>query len=324
MSDEETASPDEVRGFEVDPELAGGRLDRALAAAAGIARNQALGWIEAGRVTVDGRPATKAGMALKAGATVRWETPPAPDPRLVGEAGELVILHIDEQLIVLDKPAGIAMHPGAGRPAATLANRLLGRFPELAGVGGPGRPGIVHRLDRDTSGVVVVARTAKAYELLSRDFAARRVEKLYLAIAHGVPEPRSGRIEQPIARHTVKRQQMAVRSGGRPAITLYRTLAATESRNARGGARFALLELDLKTGRTHQIRVHLKHLKHPIAGDLTYGSGAAAGAPRLALHAWRLAFRHPAGGERVEFRAPFAPDLAAWWSALGGALPDSV
>ena len=324
MSDVETSRPGDDLAFEVTPELAGSRLDRALAAAAGIARNQAQGWIEGGRVTVDGRVGTKTGLALKAGTTVRWETPPAPDPRLVGEEGELAVLHLDDQLIVLDKPAGIAMHPGAGRPAATLANRLLGRFPELAGVGGPGRPGIVHRLDRDTSGVVVVARTPSAYEHLSRDFAARRVEKLYLAIAHGVPEPRSGRIEQPIARHTVKRQQMAVRAGGRPAVTLYRTLAATESRTARGSARLALLELDLKTGRTHQIRVHLKYLKHPIAGDLTYGSGAAAGAPRLALHAWRLAFRHPASGERVEFRAPFAPDLAAWWSALGGTIPDSV
>jgi 23S rRNA pseudouridine1911/1915/1917 synthase len=302
----------------VPAELAGTRLDRALAAASGAPRNQVQAWIEAGRVFLDGAVADRPGRALRQGEKVRWEAPPPPDPRIVGAAGDLSILHLDPDLIVLDKPPGISMHPGAARTGEappTLAHLLLGRFPELAGVGGPGRPGIVHRLDKETSGVVAVARTAAAYEQLSRAFAARRVEKRYLAIAHGMPEPGSGRIEQPIGRHPVKRKQMAVRAAGRPAVTLYRTRGATPRGRNRPG--FSLLELDLQTGRTHQIRVHLKHLRHPIAGDPTYGGGTS-GAPRLALHAWRLAFDHPRSGERVEFRAPFASDLAAWWRSIGG------
>ena len=292
--------------FRVPDTLAGQRLDRVLAEAAGVPRNQVKGWIETGRVTVDGAAVERPGRLLRAGEELAWSAPPAADPRITGEAGELAILHLDSEIIVLDKPPGLAMHPGAGRSSATLAHRLLGSFPEIAGVGGPGRPGIVHRLDRDTSGVVVVARTAGSYETLQRAFAARQVEKRYLAIAHGRFEPASGRIEQPIARHAVKRKLMAVRSGGRPAVTLYRQLAETQPR--RGAGRFALVELDLKTGRTHQIRVHLKHLHHPIAGDATYGSGTSS-APRLALHAWRLAFEHPGSGERVEFRTPFPEDL---------------
>jgi 23S rRNA pseudouridine1911/1915/1917 synthase len=302
----------------VTPELAGTRLDRALAAAAGAPRNQVRSWIDAGRVFLDGRVADRPGRSLREGERLRWEAPPPPDPRIVGESGDLAILHLDEELIVLDKPPGISMHPGAARSGAapaTLAHLLLGSFPEIAGVGGPGRPGIVHRLDKETSGVVAVARTAAAYERLTRAFAARRVEKRYLAIAHGTPEPGSGRIEQPIGRHPVKRKQMAVRAAGRPAVTLYRTLGATPRERNRPA--FTLLELDLKTGRTHQIRVHLKHLRHPIAGDPTYGAGLS-GAPRLALHAWQLAFEHPRTGERVEFRSPLAPDLAAWWTSLGG------
>jgi 23S rRNA pseudouridine1911/1915/1917 synthase len=303
----------------VSAELAGSRLDRALADAAGVPRNQVQGWIEAGRVAIDGRTADRPGRALRAGERVEWSVPPPADPRIEGESGELSILHLDDQIVVLDKPPGLAMHPGAGRSTATLAHRLLGRFPELAGVGGPGRPGIVHRLDRETSGVVVVARTAASYEALSRAFAARRVDKRYLAIAHGRLAPPEGRIDQPIARHAVKRKQMAVRAGGRPALTLYRTLAESASR--RGAGSFSLLELDLKTGRTHQIRVHLKHLGHPIAGDSTYGAASTSGAPRVALHARRLAFAHPAHGERVEFVAPLPDDLRSFWERLGGDVP---
>jgi 23S rRNA pseudouridine1911/1915/1917 synthase len=169
----------------------------------------------------------------------------------------------------------------------------------------------------------VVARSAAAYDKLARAFAERRVEKRYLAIVHGALTPPAGRVELPIGRHPAKRKQMTVRAAGRPATTLYRTVA--ESTRSRSRSPFSLLELDLKTGRTHQIRVHLKHLRHPIAGDVTYGSSAGAGgAPRLALHAWRLAFEHPASGERVEFRAPFAADLSAWWRSLAGDLPAAI
>ncbi|HEX5759105.1 MAG TPA: RluA family pseudouridine synthase [Thermoanaerobaculia bacterium] len=306
------------------PEAAGERLDRHVAARLERPRNQVRRWIEAGLVRVGGAPAKPASM-LAAGDRVEC-APPAPvDDRIVPEAAPLALLHEDAWLLVLDKPPGLAVHPGAGRPSGTLAHRLLARDPEMAGVGGPGRPGIVHRLDKDTSGALVVARTAAAYERLARAFAAREVEKRYLAIAYGAPRPAAGRIEAPIGRHPLRRKEMTVRRDGRPATTGYRTLAAA--------AGIALLELDLATGRTHQIRVHLKHLGHPLVGDPVYGEArwkglpaAARGAlerfPRPALHAWRLAFRHPATGERAAFEAPVPEDLKRLWEEVtGSALP---
>ena len=299
-------------------ELAGARLDRSLARQLGLPRNQIQNWIESGLVRIDDTVVGKTGRALKPGETLSWEAPLPADDRITPESGELRLIHLDEDLIVLDKPPGLAMHPGAGRSAATLAHRLLGRFPELAGVGGPGRPGIVHRLDKDTSGVLVVARHADSYRTLSRAFAERRVEKRYLAIVRGAPRAATGSIDLPIGRHAVKRQKMAVRADGRQALTLFRVVAKAPA--------WSLLELDLKTGRTHQIRVHLQHLGYPVAGDTTYGGGAPGSSaatrkplpPRVALHAWRLAFSHPRDGRRVEFEAPFASDLAEWWSRVGG------
>jgi 23S rRNA pseudouridine1911/1915/1917 synthase len=244
------------------------------------------------------------------------------------EAGELVVLHEDEELLAIDKPAGLVVHPGAGRSSGTLVHRLLARYPELAGVGGPGRPGIVHRLDRDTSGVLLVARTAAAYRALVGRFAARQVEKRYLAIVHGAPSPPSGTIEAPIGRHATERKRMTVRRDGRPAVTRYRTVAA------RGAV--ALLELELVTGRTHQIRVHLRHVRHPLVGDPVYGEArwrSLAGPPRAALerfprpalHAWRVALDHPATGARLALESPVPADLRALWSAATGApFPESV
>lgn len=311
-----------ARTWRVPEDRAGERLDRALAAHAAVPRNQVRGWIETGRVLVDGGAVDRPGRIVRSGEVVVFDPPPALETRLVGEPGELALLHADDHLIVVDKPPGLVMHPGAGRSTATLAHRLLGRFPELAGVGGPGRPGIVHRLDRDTSGVVVVARNAGSYDALARAFAERRVEKRYLAIVRGVPRPASGEIDRPIARHAVRRKEMAVRSGGRRALTLYRTLATAIPPLGRSGApSWSLLELDLRTGRTHQIRVHLKHLGHPIAGDTTYGDRDGRGAPRLALHAALLAFDHPADGERRTFRSPLPGDLAAAWRRLAGSDP---
>jgi 23S rRNA pseudouridine1911/1915/1917 synthase len=230
-------------------------------------------------------------------------------------------LHEDAALVVIDKPPGLAVHPGAGRATGTLAHHLLDRYPEMAGVGGPGRPGIVHRLDQGTSGALVVARTPAAYARLSRAFAAREVEKRYLGIAYGAPEPPAGTIAAPIGRHPQRRQEMAVRPGGRPARTGYRTLAA--------GAGIALLEMDLATGRTHQIRVHLKSIGHPLVGDPLYGEARWKGLPRPvqaalrdfprpALHAWRLAFTHPATGEPLAFEAPVPEDLRELWEKVTG------
>jgi 23S rRNA pseudouridine1911/1915/1917 synthase len=257
-----------------------------------------------------------------AGELVAWEEPPAASADLQPEPGELTVLHEDDDLAVLDKPAGLVVHPGAGRTGGTLAHFLLARWPRLAGVGGPGRPGIVHRLDRGTSGALVVALTPAAYQGLSQDFAARRVAKSYLAIVYGVPKSASGRIDTPIGRHPTQRKQMTVRLDGRPAATAYRALAT-----ARG---LALLDVDLATGRTHQIRVHLRSIRHPLVGDPVYGEarwkalpaalhGILRGFPRPALHAWRLSLRHPVSGEPLRVTAPPPADLVALWEGIAGA-----
>src|SRR5262245_26191230 len=313
-----------VTSWTVEPEAAGERLDRHVAARLDAPRNQVQRWIAEGLVRVNGLPA-KPSALLTAGDHVE-ASPPAPkEERILPEPGALSVLHEDAELVVIDKPAGLAVHPGAGRATGTLAHRLLDRYPEMAGVGGPGRPGIVHRLDQGTSGVLVAARTPAAYARLSRAFAAREVEKRYLGIAYGAPSPPAGTIDAPIGRHPQRRREMAVRSGGRPARTSYRTLAAA------GG--LSLLEMDLATGRTHQIRVHLKSIGHPLVGDPVYGEARWKGLahasqaalrefPRPALHAWRLAFRHPAGGERLAFEAPVPEDFQELWRAVTGeALP---
>jgi 23S rRNA pseudouridine1911/1915/1917 synthase len=243
------------------------------------------------------------------------------------EAGPLAVLYEDEAVVVLDKPAGLTVHPGAGRRSGTLAHRLLAHYPEMAGIGGPGRPGIVHRLDRGTSGAMVVARTDAAYQRLAADFAARRVDKRYLAVAYGRPSPATGTVDAPIGRHRNRRKEMTVRPGGRPAVTHYWTLATQ--------CGVSLLELKLATGRTHQIRVHLKELRHPLVGDPTYGEARWKGCPkavqrplsrfpRPALHAWRLAFRHPLHEQEVRVEAPLPPDLIELWRRLGGSEPEPL
>jgi 23S rRNA pseudouridine1911/1915/1917 synthase len=305
----------------VDPAAAGERLDRHVAARLELPRNQIQGWIAAGRVHLNGA-AAKPSAAVAAGDRVECAPPERREERVVPERGELSVLYEDAEIAVLDKPAGLTIHPGAGRPDGTLVHRLLDRYPEIAGVGGPGRPGIVHRLDQGTSGVLVVARTAAAYARLSRAFAEREVSKRYLAVAYGTLLPETGTISAAIGRHPERRQEMAIRNAGRPAITGYRTLAAA--------AGISLLELDLATGRTHQIRVHLKHVGHPLVGDPTYGEARWKGLPRAvqaplkefprpALHAWRLAFRHPATGEPAAFAAPVPADLQALWEGVTGA-----
>jgi 23S rRNA pseudouridine1911/1915/1917 synthase len=302
----------------VAPEAAGTRLDRLVAEHSGAPRNQVQAWIRAGRVTLDDKPAAKPGEALRAGARIAWEPPPRGETRVLPEAGELRLLHEDADLLALDKPPGLVVHPGAGRATGTLVHRLLDRYPELAGVGGAGRPGIVHRLDKDTSGVLIVARTPAAYRELVRQFAGREIDKRYLAIVYGAPAAASGTIEAPIGRHRTERQRMTVRAGGRPATTGWRKLAAA-------GA-VALLELTLHTGRTHQIRVHLKHLGHPLIGDPIYGEARWRGVtgparralesfPRPALHAWRLRLPHPNSGAEVTLEAPAPADLVELWSA---------
>lgn len=310
--------------WRVERDEAGIRLDRAVAQRLDLPRNQIQEWIRAGHLTVDGVAQPKPGHLLRGGEEIAWNPPQRGESRVEPESGELRILHSDEDLVVLDKPAGLTVHPGAGQSTGTLVHRLLASYPEMAGVGGPGRPGIVHRLDKGTSGVIVVARTAAAYRALTAAFASRNVGKRYLAIVHGVPKAPQGTIEAPIGRHPVERKRMTVRADGRPATTRYRTLASA--------AGLALVELELLTGRTHQIRVHLKHLRHPIVGDATYGEArhrelsAAArhgvrAFPRPALHAWRLAIPHPASGQTLRFEAPLAEDMRALWLEIAGAEP---
>ncbi|HYN21030.1 MAG TPA: RluA family pseudouridine synthase [Thermoanaerobaculia bacterium] len=299
---------------------AGERLDRHVAARLDAPRNQVQRWIEDGQVLVRGHKA-KASHALAEGDVVECNPPEPREDRVQPEEGDLGILYEDSELAVLDKPAGLTVHPGAGRTTGTLAHRLLARYPEMAGVGGPGRPGIVHRLDQGTSGALVVARTPAAYQRLARAFAAREVNKRYLAIVYGEPKPPAGRIDAPIGRHPTRRKEMAVRLGARPARTGYQTLTAREG--------VALVELDLATGRTHQIRVHLKHLGHPLVGDSVYGEARWKGLPkpiqgrlrdfpRPALHAWRLAFRHPLDGRSLAFEAPVPEDLMELWTGVTG------
>jgi 23S rRNA pseudouridine1911/1915/1917 synthase len=311
----------------VGPAAAGERLDRALAAHLDEPRNQVQRWIREERVRVGGAPA-KASTVLNEGDAVSVRLPDrSRDERIAPEPGALPVLYEDADLVVIDKPAGLTVHPGAGRASGTLVHRLLARYPEIAGVGGPGRPGIVHRLDRETTGVLVVARTAAAYRSLSAAFAERRIAKRYLAVVHGSP-PAAGTIEAPIGRHPQRRTEMVVMLGSRhkarAATTLYRTLGTA------GGA--ALLEIDLRTGRTHQIRVHCKHAGYPLVGDPVYGEARWKSAPpaararlrafdRPALHAWSLAFAHPADGRPVQYLAPPPPDLRALWEGLGGSLP---
>ncbi len=310
--------------WQVDPAAAGERLDRFLSARLDAARNRLQRWIADGRVTVDGRTA-KASHRLRVGEQIACTPPDVPDdPGIEAQEGPLRVLHQDADIIVVDKPDGLIIHPGAGRPSGTLANHLLHRFPDLAGVGGTGRPGIVHRLDKNTSGVLVIARSERAYQALSTAFAERAVAKTYLAVVYDRPMPSEDLIDLPIARHPHDRTRMAIRTDGRPSRTRYRVLAEA--------AACALLEIHLETGRTHQIRVHLKARNHPLVGDPVYGEARWRGrtAParhhlarfqRPALHAWKLGFDHPADHRQVAFEAPVPEDIRTLWSAIGGVWP---
>ena len=294
--------------FLVGESEAGARLDLALAALADCSRSQARRWIEQGRVRVNER-AVAASLRVRVGDLVE-AIPPDPEPSSAEpEAIPLAVLHEDEDLIVLDKAAGIVVHPAPGHRGGTLVNALLHHCDDLAGVGDVLRPGIVHRLDRGTSGVLVVAKSDLAHRHLSDQFREHSVERVYLAVVRGVPGTEGGEIDLPIGRHEHDRKRMSVRSrGGRTAATLWR-VARRFPRSAR-----SLLELRPRTGRTHQIRVHLAAIGLPIAGDPVYGRRGKtqldAEIARPALHAERLAFTHPRSGARLDFRAALPADMA--------------
>ncbi len=299
----------------VTPEEAGQRLDRfAAARLAELSRARCQALIESGDLLVDGRPARPAAR-LRAGQQVEVQVP-APEPaEPEPEDLPLTVVHSDAHLLVLDKAAGMAVHPGAGRSTGTLVNALLHHVRDLSGVGGVLRPGIVHRLDRGTSGLLLVAKDDVTHRALARQFAERSVEKEYLALVLGVPARATGRIDRPIGRDPRRRKTMSVQAPrGRPALTEWRVLETFD------GA--ALLRVRLHTGRTHQIRVHLASIGHPIAGDPTYAGGrrpasrsqaaraALEALRRPALHAALLAFTHPASQARLRFESALPDDLA--------------
>ncbi|MEX0710526.1 MAG: RluA family pseudouridine synthase [Chloroflexota bacterium] len=291
----------------------GGRFDLAVSAVAGISRAHAQRLITDGRALVDGRRA-RAADRLRGGETIRVELSAPADPTLHGEAIPLRVAYEDAAMLIVDKPAGLVVHPSAGHATGTLVHALIGRAEArgepLGSIAGVGRPGIVHRLDKDTSGLIVVAKTDAAQASLMHQFGARTVDKEYLALVRGTtPAPR-GRIEAPVGRDPRDRQRMAVVAGGREAITEYETLG-------RGGG-YTLLSLHPRTGRTHQIRAHLAYLGLPLAGDMRYGGGVGPGGlARQFLHAARIGLDRPLDDRRLLAWSELPADLASALSASG-------
>jgi len=277
-----------------------------------FSRSRIQEWIKAGRVQVNQRQERPSHL-VRAGDSIEVE-PAEPAPlRAVPEAIPLVVLYEDDDLVAIDKPAGMVVHAGAGVHSGTLVNALVHRFGALSEVAGVLRPGIVHRLDRFTSGVILVAKNDAAHQALAAQFSGRQVEKVYLALVHGVVKTETGRIERPIARDPRHRTRMTARlKQGRAAWTEYRVL--------RRFARFTLLEARIGTGRTHQIRVHLSSIGHPVAGDSVYGAPAKVeGQPPLGryfLHAHRVRFHQPSTGEEISVESPLPAELEAWMAGL--------
>lgn len=307
--------------FEVPVESVGERLDRYLTVMApDLSRARIKSLIDQGWAMVDGRT-TKAGRKLKAGQVVELTLPAAvPTSVEPDENVEFDILYQDAHIIVVNKPPGLVVHPAAGHWEGTLVHGLLAVIDDLKGVGGETRPGIVHRLDKDTSGVMVVAKNDRAHHALVEKFKTRDVSKQYLAICSGGPKADTGRVDTPIGRHPVKRKQMSTRStAGRPAVTLFEV-----DRRFNLGA--SLLKVNILTGRTHQIRVHLASIGCPVLGDRVYGKGPEALKQgggilkalvrRQMLHAHRLMFGHPITGEPLMFEAPLPSDMRRVLAAL--------
>ncbi|WP_189072374.1 RluA family pseudouridine synthase [Deinococcus sedimenti] len=303
-----------------------GRLDAVVSALSGASRSQVAGWIEGGFVQVGGVPAVKASLKLRGGEPLQVQVPPVPDATVEPEGVLLDVIFEDEHLIAVNKPAGMITHPAPGVTTGTLVNALLGRMalPEQSGFDGPDgfRPGIVHRLDKDTSGVIVVAKTVAAHARLAAAFKDRETRKTYLAIAAGAWRAQDPvTVDAPIGRHPVQRQRMTV-GGAQPreAQTLFTPL---DTRPDGHGRTLALVRAQPRTGRTHQIRVHLAHLGSPIVGDGVYGRPSELIA-RHALHAQFLVLPHPVSGEALHLHAAAPDDMLNAWMGLGGALPGDL
>jgi 23S rRNA pseudouridine1911/1915/1917 synthase len=272
-----------------------------------FSRSRIQEWIKGGRVLVNGS-ASRASSTMRAGDTVDVEPADPPPLRASPEEIPLTILYEDADIVAIDKPAGMVVHAGAGVHSGTLVNALLHRFGTLSGVGGAMRPGIVHRLDRFTSGVMLVAKNDAAHQRLAAQFSGRQIEKVYLALVHGQVKQETGRIERPIARDPVRRTRMTARlAQGRAAWSEYKVLRRWE--------KFTLLEVRIGTGRTHQIRVHLASIGHPVAGDTLYGAPAGA-MSRYFLHAHRIRFQRPSDGAEIALESPLAPELETYLQRL--------
>ena len=311
----------ESRHHIVPDDLTGTRLDRALAtlfpdhSRSGLAR-----LIDEGRVRVDSIPAKKPSIRVEAGQTIAIEFPPPAATEIVSQDIPLTVLFEDDSIVVIDKPAGLVVHPAAGHADSTLVNALLFHVRDLSGIGGEIRPGIVHRLDKETSGVMIIAKNDEAHRKLSAEWGSDRVRKEYLALVYGTPSSANGTIDAPIGRDPRDRKRMAVVRAGRAAVTGYEVLERHRY--------VSLLRCVLRTGRTHQIRVHLKHLGHPIVGDPVYSGPQWRGIPdkklqktlqamqRQALHASRITFPHPKSGEMMSIEAPLPEDFKQLLGAL--------
>ena len=293
--------------FTVPPELEGQRADAAVAALTGLSRSVSAALCTEGRVLHRDRPVTKS-FRVEAAQTLTVQVPVPEDPsRIVPQLVEdFRVVHLDDDIVVIDKPPGVAAHPSPGWKGPTVVGALAGAGVTVSTSGAPERQGVVHRLDVGTSGLMVVARTERAYTALKRAFKERTVTKVYHTVVQGLPDPLRGTVDAPIGRHPGYDWRFAVVEGGRASVTHYEVLEAF--------GRAALVEVHLETGRTHQIRVHFSALRHPCCGDLTYGAdpalSAGLGLTRQWLHAQRLGFEHPGTGEPVEFDSPYPPDLA--------------
>ena len=322
----------------VAAEEAGERLDRVLAARIpALSRSRVKALILAGEVTIDGRTIRDPGQRVKSGDGVTVTLPEAEAAKPAGEAIPLKIVYEDDALIVIDKPAGLVVHPAAGHASGTLVNALIAHCGDsLSGIGGVKRPGIVHRLDKDTTGLMVVAKTDKAHRALSAQFANKAegpLERGYLALVWGAPARPKGTIDAPLDRHPRARDKRAVREDGRAAVTHWQVIERYTGNDGKPVA--SLLECRLDTGRTHQIRVHLAHIGHPIMGDATYAAGFKTKASHLApgtrtaldalgrqaLHAYLLGFDHPLSGEPLEFQSELPEDFGRLRTELARSQP---
>jgi 23S rRNA pseudouridine1911/1915/1917 synthase len=299
-----------VERFTVPAALAGERVDRAVALVTGMTRADVQGLVAASAVLVDGAAVAKSRRLVEGEVVDVLGTPTAVEPPRP-EPVDVDVRYEDADVVVVAKPAGLVVHPGAGHEDGTLVNGLLARYPEIADVGDPARPGIVHRLDRDTSGLLVVARSPRAYDALVAALKRHDVERAYTALVWGHVDPPRGAVDAPIGRSTARRTRMAVRESGKEARTVY------EARQTFDRPVTSLLECTLETGRTHQIRVHLAAIRHPVVGDAPYGGRRQSlELDRPFLHATRLAFTHPVTGEPVKITEPLPSELARVLDAL--------